>query len=94
MIIIDTSTSWSHVYLLSTCNMAFARLLAQIIKLRAQFPYCCINIIRPDNASELCHYGKLWNQKHIVVDNVFAYNVAIEIIKQDGDLKPKIRQRM
>ena len=33
--------------------------------------------------------GKIWNRKHIVVDNVFAHNVALEIIKQDGDLQPK-----
>ena len=38
MVLIDASTRWSHVCLLSTRNVAFARLLAQIIKLRAQFP--------------------------------------------------------
>ena len=32
------STRWSHVCLLSTRNVAFARLLDQIIRLRAQFP--------------------------------------------------------
>ena len=31
MILIDVSIRWSHVCLLSTCNVAFARLLAQII---------------------------------------------------------------
>ena len=35
MVLIDASTRWSHVCLLSTCTVAFARLLAQIIKLRA-----------------------------------------------------------
>jgi hypothetical protein len=35
MVLIDASTRWSHVTLLSTRNLAFARLLAQIIKLRA-----------------------------------------------------------
>ena len=38
MVLIDASTRWSHVCLLSTRNVAFARLLAQIIKLRVQFP--------------------------------------------------------
>ena len=38
MVLVDASTRWSHVCLLSTWNVAFARLLAQIIKLRAQFP--------------------------------------------------------
>ena len=33
MVLIDASTRWSHVCLLSTRNFAFARLLAQIIRL-------------------------------------------------------------
>ena len=33
----DASTWWSHVCLVSTSNVAFARLLARIIRLRAQF---------------------------------------------------------
>ena len=37
MVLVDASTSWSHVCLLSTRNLAYARLLAQIIKLRAHF---------------------------------------------------------
>jgi hypothetical protein len=32
MVLIDASTRWSHVCLLSTRNVAFARLLAQIIR--------------------------------------------------------------
>ena len=45
MVLVDASTRWSHVCLLSTRNMAFARLLAQIIKLRAQFPDYAIRTI-------------------------------------------------
>jgi hypothetical protein len=52
MVLIDSSTRWSHVCLLSTRNVAFARLLAQIIKLRAQFPDYSIKTIRLDNAGE------------------------------------------
>jgi len=53
MILIDASTRWSHVCLLSTRNVAFARLLAQIIRLQAQFPdYHPIQSIRMDNAGE------------------------------------------
>ncbi|KAK9133229.1 hypothetical protein Scep_012757 [Stephania cephalantha] len=52
MVLIDASTRWSHVCLLSTRNVAFARLLAQIIKLRAQFPDNPIKTIRLDNAGE------------------------------------------
>jgi hypothetical protein len=52
MVLIDASTRWSHVCLLSTRNVAFARLLAQIIRLRAQFPDYPIKKIRLDNAGE------------------------------------------
>ena len=52
MVLVDASTRWSHVCLLSTRNMAFAKLLAQIIKLRAQFPDHSIKSIRLDNAGE------------------------------------------
>ena len=52
MILIDASSRWSHVCLLSIQNVAFARLLAQIIRLRAQFSDHLIKTIRFDNASE------------------------------------------
>jgi hypothetical protein len=52
MVLIDASTRWSHICLLSTCNISFARLLAQITRLRAQFPDYPIQSIRIDNASE------------------------------------------
>ena len=52
MVLIDASTRWSHVCLLSTINVVFTRLLAQMTKLRAQFPYYPIKTIRLDNASE------------------------------------------
>ena len=52
MVLIDASTRWSRVCLLSTRNVAFARLLAQIIRLRAQFPDYSIRKIRLDNAGE------------------------------------------
>ena len=38
MALIDASSRWSHVYLLSTRNVAFDRLLAHIIRLQAHFP--------------------------------------------------------
>ena len=52
MVLVDESTRWSHVSLLSTRNVTFARLLAQIIKLRAQFYDYLIKTIRLDNAAE------------------------------------------
>ena len=50
MVLIDVSTRWSHAYILSSCDVAFARLFAQMIKLRAQFPHYPIKAIRLDNA--------------------------------------------
>ena len=52
MVLIDASTRWSHVCLLSSRNLALARLLAQIIRLRAHFPDFPLKTIRLDNASE------------------------------------------
>jgi hypothetical protein len=52
MVLIDASTRWSHVCLLSTCNVAFAILLAQIIRLQAQFSDYPIQSIRMDNEGE------------------------------------------
>ena len=52
MVLIDAPTRWSHVCLLSTRNIAFSRLLAQMTKLRAQFPDYPIKTIRLDNAGE------------------------------------------
>ena len=52
MVLIDAFTKWSHAYLLSTRNVAFARLLAQMIKLRAQFPDYPIKTIRINNFKE------------------------------------------
>ena len=31
--------------------------------------------------------GKGQNRKNIAIDNIFAYNIAIEIIRQDEDLE-------
>ena len=52
MVLIDASTRWSHVCLLSIQNVAFSRLLAQIIRLKAQFLDHPIKTIRFDNAGE------------------------------------------
>ena len=52
MELIDASSKWSYVCLLSTHNLTFAKLLAQIIKLRAHFLDNQIKTIRLDNAGE------------------------------------------
>ena len=52
MVLIDPSSRWFHVCLFSTRNVTFSRLLAQIIRLRAQFPDHPIKTIRFDNVGE------------------------------------------
>ncbi|KAM1234375.1 hypothetical protein ACFX2J_003964 [Malus domestica] len=52
MVLVDASTRCSHVCLLSTRNVAFAKLLAQIIKLRVHHLDHSIKLIRLDNAEE------------------------------------------
>ena len=52
MVIIDAPTRWLHVCLLSSRNQAFARLLAQIIRLRAHFQDFSLKTIRLENAGE------------------------------------------
>jgi hypothetical protein len=52
MVLIDASTRWSHVCLLSTRSHAFAKIMSQIIKLKANFPEHRINSIWMDNATE------------------------------------------
>jgi hypothetical protein len=52
MVLIDASTRWSHVCLLSTQNHAFAKIMRQVIKLQAHYPENRIKSIRMDNAAE------------------------------------------
>ena len=52
MVLIDASSRWLYVCLLLSRDMVFAKFLAQIIKLRAQFPDYTIKKIRLDNAGE------------------------------------------
>ena len=52
MLLIDASSRWSHVCLLSTLNVAFVRLLTPIIRLKAHFPDYQIKKISLDNAGE------------------------------------------
>ena len=52
LVLIDAFMRWSHVCLLSTLNVAFSRLLTQMIKLRVQFLDYPIKAIRLDNGGE------------------------------------------
>lgn len=52
MVMIDTSSRWSYVSLLSTQNVVFSHLFSQIIKLSTHFYDYPIKIIRMDNVGE------------------------------------------
>ena len=57
LVLIDASTRWSHVCLLSTRNHAFAKIISQIIKLKAHYPEHRIQTIRMDNAAEFSSHA-------------------------------------
>jgi hypothetical protein len=52
MVLINASTRWSHVCLLLTRNHDFAKIMAQVIRLKASFSENRIQSIRLDNATE------------------------------------------
>ena len=74
MVLIDASTRWSHVCLLSTRDVAFCRLLAQIIWLMAQFLDHSIKTIRLDNAGEFSSQAFLIYCMSIGID--VQYSIA------------------
>ncbi|GJR90392.1 disease resistance CC-NBS-LRR class family protein [Tanacetum coccineum] len=57
MVLINASIRWSHVSLLSTRNVAFAKFLDQIIKLWANFPNYTVKRVRLDNAGEFTSHA-------------------------------------
>jgi hypothetical protein len=52
MVLINASTRWSHVCLLSTQNHVFAKIMAQAIRFKVKFSENRIQSIRLDNAVE------------------------------------------
>jgi hypothetical protein len=52
MVLIDATTTWSHICLLSTRNHAFVKIMVQVIRLKASFPRNRIQSIRLDNVVE------------------------------------------
>jgi hypothetical protein len=52
MVLIDTSTRWSYVCLLSTQNYAFAKFMTQVIRLKANYPEYRLQSIRLDIVAE------------------------------------------
>jgi transposase InsO family protein len=51
MVLIDASTRWPHMCLLSTCNHVFAKFMMQVIRLKVNYPEYRKNIYM-DNATE------------------------------------------
>ena len=84
MVLIDMSTRWSHICLLSTQNVAFARLLAQIIRLRTQLPDHSIKTICLYNAGAFlsqafCNYCmSLVLDVQYLVAHVHTHNRLLE----------------
>ncbi|GKE49965.1 retrovirus-related pol polyprotein from transposon TNT 1-94, partial [Tanacetum coccineum] len=74
MVLINASSRWSHVSLLSTRNVAFAKFLAQIIKLRAHFPDYTVKRVRLDNAGEFTSHA--FNDYCMSVGIVVEHSVA------------------
>jgi hypothetical protein len=52
MILINASTRWSHVCLLSTCNHVFAKFMTQVIRLKMNYPEYRIKSICMNNVVE------------------------------------------
>lgn len=74
IILIDASTRCSHVCLLATRNVAFARLSAQIIQLRANFSGYQIKRIRLANAGEFTF--QLFNDYCVSIEIKIEHSVA------------------
>ncbi|GJR54476.1 retrovirus-related pol polyprotein from transposon TNT 1-94 [Tanacetum coccineum] len=74
MVLIDASSRWSHVSLLSTRNVALSKFLAQMIKLRAHFPDYTVKRVRLDNAGEFTSHA--FNDYCMSVRIVVEHSVA------------------
>ena len=89
IVLIDVSTRWSHFCLLSTRNVAFSSLLAQMIKLQVQFPDYLIKAIRLDNAGEFSsqtftdyYMSVIINIEHHVAHTHTQNDLAESLIKR------------
>ena len=74
MVLIDASTRRSHVCLISTKNVAFSKLLARIIRLKAQFFDPPIKTICLDNTGEFSSQAFLDHYMSIEID--VQYSIA------------------
>ena len=89
MVLVDASTCWSHVALWLSLDVAYAKLLAQIIRLPAHYPYHPINSIRLDIAIRVYIEVFLWllhgiDIRHLVL-YVYTQNGLTDGIKDVGN---------
>jgi hypothetical protein len=89
MVLIDASSKWSHVCLLSTRNHAFARLVSQIIQLKNNFPDNRIKSIRMDNAGEFT--SKVFNDYCMTLGIKVEHSVP-HVHTQNGLAKSLIKR--
>jgi hypothetical protein len=75
MLLIDTSTRWSHACLLSTRNHAFAKFMTHVIRLKANFPEHRIQFVRLDNVAEfsLRAFNNFFLTQKIEVQHLVSY---------------------
>ena len=88
-ILIDVSTRWSHVCLLSIRNVTFVKVIAQMIKLRVQLSDYPIKTIRLDNAGEFT--------SQTLIDYCMSIEINIElpiahVHTQNGLAEPLIKR--
>jgi hypothetical protein len=81
MVLIDASTRWSYIFLLVTRNVAFARLLAQIIQLRVNFSDYQIKSIRLNNVGEFT--SQSFND-HCMSIGIKVEHLVVHVHTQNG----------
>ncbi|GJY11671.1 retrovirus-related pol polyprotein from transposon TNT 1-94 [Tanacetum coccineum] len=86
---ISSGTRRSHISLLSTRNVAFAKFLAQIIKLRAHFSDYIVKRVRLDNAGEFTSHA--FNDYCMFVGIVVEHLVS-HVYTQNGLAKSLIKR--
>jgi IS30 family transposase len=81
MVLIDISTRWSHMCLLSTRNHAFAKFMMQLIRLKTNYPEYRIKSIHMDNAAEFSsgacnNYCMLKELKYNILVYMFTHKMV------------------
>lgn len=85
----DASTRWSNVFLLSTHNHAFAKIMAQLIKLKTRYPEHRIQSIRMDNPVEFSSHA--FNDYYMALGIQFQHSVSY-VHTQNGLVESLIKR--